>query len=305
MRPNRSAIRSNVAVAFLSILAVSSVGLAALELAAGASQTLAASVQRTDARAREIVARFAKIAGTGRHARAGGSISLSGTLDIGAGRKDPYLFRCRFPDAYQVAYVLVPQDPRMGISQRVFTAHDRTGWVAGRVPSVEEPYLPPGAPAPADLQAVMGRREAVAIALGVAPDWLLANRTITMTYVGPGSYAGLATDEVSVADADGAFAVLAFDAHSGLPVRLTFRYVNLIPRRAAMDRGIGFEDYRSSGGVLLPSRINSYVLPEQPMKVTGTISFDQVRVDSAMPPDWFTKPPDSRFPEGLLPQPRK
>jgi hypothetical protein len=151
----------------------------------------------------------------------------------------------------------------------------------------------------------MGRREAMAVALGVVPDWLLANHTITMTYVGRGTYAGLATDEVSVADADGTFAVLAFDADSGLPVRLTFRYVNLIPGRAVMTRGLGFADYRSTEGVLLPSRISSYVLPEQPMKVTGTISFDQVRVDSAMPPDWFTKPPESRFPQGLLPQPRK
>lgn len=305
MRPNRSEIRPTASVAFLSILLVSSMGPAAHRLVASAPQTPAASTERADARAREIVARFAKKAGTGRHARAGGTISLSGTLDIGAGRKDPYVFRCRYPDAYQVAYVLVPTDPRMGMSPRVFAAIDESGWVAGRVPSVAEPYLPPGAPAPADLQAVMGRREAIAIALGVVPDWLLANHTVTMTYVGRGTYADLPTDEVSVADADGPFAVLAFDARSGLPVRLTFRYVNLIPRRRVLTWGMGFTDYRSTNGVLLPSRVNNYSLSEQPMKVTGTISFDEARLDIAMPADWFTKPAESRFPDGLLPQPRK
>lgn len=301
----RSSIRPTFGLAVLSVLAVPSAGLTAHQLLSGTAQTPPPATQRGDAQAREIIARFAKIAGTTRHARAGGSISLSGTLDIGAGRKDPYVFRCRFPDAYQVAYVLMPQDPRMGISRRVFAAVDRTGWVAGRVPRVEEPFLPPGAPAPADLQAVMGRREAIAVALGVVPDWLLASGTITVTYAGRGTYAGSETDEVNVADADGDFAVLAFDASSGLPARLTFRYVNLIPRRAAMTRGLGFVDYRRSGSLLLPSRINSYVLAEEPMKVTGTISIDHVSVDTAMPPDWFTKPPDSHFAEGLLPQPKK
>ena len=253
-------------------------------------------------RAREAIRRFGLRARPGHRPNSRSAVVLEGVLSRDGNERAPYVLRCRYPDACQIAYVLPAPDSRFEPSPRVFTVLAQSGWIAGRWAAVEEPYLEPGIPAPTDLRAVIGRREALSVALGVVPDWLLASGVVAMSYMRTASRGGVQVDELQVADADGPFATLAIDSRTHIPARLELQYVNLVPQRLTRSRGIGYASYRIVGSVLAPTRIERYSLMDQPTKVTGSITFETARTDVPVSEVLFRRPTGPRSSGGRAAQ---
>ena len=255
-------------------------------------------------RAREAIRRFGLRARPGHRPNSRSAVVLEGVLSRDGERARS--LRSALPLPRRVSDRLRPARTRFQVRAitEVCTVLAQSGWIAGRWAAVEEPYLEPGIPAPTDLRAVIGRREALSVALGVVPDWLLASGVVAMSYMRTASRGGVQVDELQVADADGPFATLAIDSRTHIPARLELQYVNLVPQRLTRSRGIGYASYRIVGSVLAPTRIERYSLMDQPTKVTGSITFETARADVRGVRGTVPAANRDQYARGMLPQPR-
>jgi hypothetical protein len=151
------------------------------------------------------------------------------------------------------------------------------------------PYVEPGRSVPRNPDATNRRREVLTTALGIVPEWAIDNSIAEFTYTGTTTFDDTAVARFAVADSDGTFGEIYFDASSHLPIAYRYRLVNGASG-AEVFEVMRYQRYRRTDGVVLPTRILRTGC-DTPMDQSAKFEVTAYRVNAPVDYD-LLRPPD-------------